>query len=818
MDTRNNLHRMFLATAFGLVVAASGVVVPPSAAEDAVPDNIIEEIVVTARKRAENAQDVPAAISAFRAEELEERGVDNIVEVARLTPNVTLNETSGLLGGSIQAYIRGIGNDPSFDQGVGIYVDDVYVNRIAGTLLDVYDVERIEVLKGPQGNLYGRNTTGGAIKYVSAEPDNETRAHIEGKIGTDELRKVRAGLSGALAEDRLFGSAAISWADQHGYQTNLFDGGKFASQDKLALRGTLVWEATDALRVKFVGDLFRDDSVPRVPTRVAANEAALAGFQALLSTANLFLPGAALLPPGATLDTSVPADKDEVNTAHTVNGYDRFGIDTDGFSLTAHWDLNPSWTLKSITALRLVDLTSPLDLDGSDQVFIDILQERESEDFSQELQLNYASDRLNGVFGLYYLKGDLSIETFTTQTPFLRLLTTHVKETYEDERDLRSFSVYANVDWDINDQWQLSVGGRYTEDEKNLHQLADVTLTQHVAAFLNLPGLEQAPLVLSQLGAQVFPMLPFFNFFLPHTDPQGNFIGLGNSETVTTFPENKFGEDEWSEFTPRATLSYRPNENTMLYAGASTGFKSGGFPTSGAELYPPAYEPETVITYTLGLKTTLLDGSMRINAEAFLNDYEEKQVDVITLIDGTLVQTYANVGKVESRGAEIELLWLPPLAGLTVNLNLGFLNVDVKELIDVLPGSLPRTLGDVSGDRALGYSPELNLQARVQYRAELDGAGSLTLGVDADYRDEMYTNSPVDLTSPFLVQSLADERTLVNAFVTWRSADERLRVKLEVKNLSDKRLLENSFHLSNFIVGGYNRGRTWGLTIGYDLN
>lgn len=149
--------RLALAVGFALLIAGTHLSSSPAMAQ--VADNVIEEIVVTARKRVENAQDVPAAISAFGAEELAERGVDNLVDVARLTPNVTINETSGLLGGSIQVFIRGIGNDPSFDQGVGIYVDDVYLNRIIGSLLDVYDVERIEVLKGPQGNLYGRNTT-----------------------------------------------------------------------------------------------------------------------------------------------------------------------------------------------------------------------------------------------------------------------------------------------------------------------------------------------------------------------------------------------------------------------------------------------------------------------------------------------------------------------------------------------------------------------------------------------------------------------------------------------------------------------------------
>lgn len=815
MSPRNLLCRATLGAATVVLIASAALVPAPAIAQ-----NVIEEVLVTARKRTENLQDVPAAVSAYSGDELEDRGVDNIVEVARLTPNLTINETSGLLAGAIQVFIRGIGNDPGFDQGVGIYVDDVYLNRTGGALLDVYDVERIEVLKGPQGHLYGRNTTGGALKYVSREPDNETRIRLEGKLGTDDLRKVRAGFSGAIAEDSLFGSFAVSKIDHDGYQTNLYDGSEFAAQDKLAMRGTLIWQAADRLRLKIVGDMLRDDSDPYIPTRVGVNlggPAGLGAFGALLSTANLFLPGAAYLAPGEALDTSLPMNLDEVNTAFVTGGFDQYKRDNNGLSFTIDWDLNDAWSLKSVTGLRTTESNNPFDFDGSHQVFIDTLQEWETRDVSQELQLHYTSDNVNAVAGFYYLDGDFDNVSLTTQTPFLRLLTSHVKRTHSDDRKLESTSVYANVDWDLNEQWQVSVGGRYTTDRKTIDQVADVTLTQHIAAFVNLPGLERAPLVLSQFGAFVAPNLPFFNFFLPHRDTRGNIVGLGNTETVITYPENKIGDDKWSEFTPSAKLSFRSSENTLWYAGVSTGFKSGGFTFTGSAYNAAAYEPETVTTYAVGMKTTLADGSLRFNAEAFLNDYQDKQFTVIALDDqtGTLVQTNDNVGELETRGFEFELLWLPPVDGMAVNLNLGYLDVKVKELVDeVAPG----TLGNVADDRAMGYSPELTAQARVQYTANLNGAGTLTFGADANYRDKMYTDSPVDLTDPFFLNTLSEDRIVANAFLTYRSNEGRWRLTLEGKNLGDKRVLENTFNVSNFILGGYSRGRTWGLTVAYDMH
>ncbi len=813
MSQSSFLRRAVLGVAIAVLGAGNVMVMAPVFAQ-----NVIEEIVVTARKRAENLQDVPAAVSAYSAEQLKDRGIDNIVEIGRLTPNMTVNETNGLISGAMQIFIRGIGNDPGFDQGVGIYVDDVYLNRTSGSLIDVYDVERIEILKGPQGNLYGRNTIGGAVKYVSAEPGDERRVHFEAKVGSDDLRKIRAGASGPLAEGSVWGSVAFSKMEHTGYQTNRFNGNQYAAPDILSARGTLVMQATDSLRLKLVADLMRDRSDPYIPNRVAVNLAGQRGLvavQGVLSTANNFVPGGAYFAPGQTVDTSLPTDIDEVNTAFIAGGFDEYFVDTNGLSLTAQWDLDEAWSLKSVTAIREMDRAAPFDFDGSDQVFIDTLQQWETEDFSQEFQLNYSSERVNAVFGVYLLEGDYNNVSLTTQTPLLRFVTTHVKTTHQDLRPLESTSFYANVDWDFNEQWQLSVGGRFTTDKKEINQVADVTLTQHVAAFVSIPMLEMVPLVLSPLGAQIFPNLPFFQYFLPPMDGLGNIIGLGNTPTVTTFPENKIGEDEWEEFTPSAKLSYRLNEDTLLYAGISTGFKSGGFSYTGRDYVAPVYEPEFVTTYSVGVKTTLLDGTMRLNFEAFQNDYEDKQFTVVFLEGGSLVQTNDNLGELGTRGAEFELLWLPPVEGLAVNLNVGILDVEIDELIgDVSPG----VRGNIADRSAIGYAPEMTVQARVQYTMPIGRAGSVTLGLDADYRDEMYTDTPIEVNDPFLSQAVSESRTISNAFASFRSSDNRWRVSLDVKNLSDKRVLQNTFHVSNFIMGGYSRGRTWGLTLGYDTN
>ena len=825
------------------------VVMMPMVPVPALGQQIIEEIVVTARKRSENLQDVPAAVAAFNAQELEERGIDNIAEIGRLTPNITVNETSGIVAGGLQVFIRGIGNDPGFDQGVGVYVDDVYLNRAGGALIDVYDIERIEVLKGPQGHLYGRNTIGGAIKYVSAEPSDEARVHVSAKIGTDDQRNFKASLSGPLAQDVLWGSFAVSQVGRDGYQTNLYDGGEYAGADILSARGTLVAQFSDSLRVKLVADMMRDDSEPIVPNRVAVNlggPSGLGTFQALLSGASQIFPGAALLPPGdratalqplrnptgllpaeSLLDTRVPTDIDEVNTAHIENGFDEHYIDTDGMSLTATWDFAEAWSLKSITGVREVDRTNIGDYDGSAQRFINTTQFWKSEDFSQEFQLSYTGERINALLGYYYLEGEINRPAFTEQRAILRLLTDHDKTTHVDEQSIESTSFYANVDWNITERMQLSLGGRLTTDKKELHQLADVELITYPAVcFINpsqgvdcnpLGGVF-APLVLSPAGWQALqplaPNLPGFGGFL--RDPQGNVVEY---RTGITYPENKIGEDEWDEFTPSLRLSYRVSDDTLVYGGWSTGFKSGGLDNTGPDPISATYEPELVTTWSIGAKSTLLDGTLRLNFEAFLNHYEDKQFTSVVLTeDQRLVQQNDNVADAESSGAEVEILWLPPVDGLAINVNVGILDIEIDEFIaEVSPEMTPGVLGDIADNSALGYSPELTVQARVQYTMPVGRFGALTFGVDADYRDDMYTTSAVNLASAFRIQSKSEARTLTNAFLSFSTLDDRWRVRLEGKNLSDKRRLENSFIISNFMLGGYQRGRTWGLSVAYQM-
>ncbi|MEP5764001.1 MAG: TonB-dependent receptor [Halieaceae bacterium] len=762
----------------------------------------IEEVVVTARKRNENLQDVPMAVSAFTGDQLQNLQVDDITEVARMTPNVTMNETSGLVGGAISVFMRGIGNDPGLDQGVGIYVDDIYLNRTSGSLLDVFDVERIELLKGPQGNLYGRNTIGGAVKYITREPGDELEANLEVKGGSDSYYRIKGAVSGPLVDNTLFGSVAFSYKQRDGYQDNSYNGGEPWDADTGAIRGTLLWTPIDNLKINLVADYNKDSAKPPVPNRVALDLATIGGIDFVTTGASLFFgPGTALY--DTPHDVSFPRDEDDVATSF-IRGYDQYEIKQTNVGLTVSWDINDRWALKSVTGARFLRQTQPFDFDGSSQDWINTIRDGlDSDDISQEFQLNFTGDAVTGVFGAYYLNGRQTQDTNTTfQTPRLRAVQYHTKDTYKDDRDLDSYSAYGNVDWDFAEDWQLSVGGRYTRDEKDESQRATVDQGFYALALLQpFVGLPSSAVLAIQPGQEAnVEASPLFLAWAANP----RFFEM-------SAPEDTNADDDWTEFTPSGRLSYNFSDDVMAYGGIATGFKSGGFNRSGGNA--SSYDPEKVTTYTLGVKSTLLDGTLRVNAEAFYNDYTDKQLSAIQLLpSGDLQEITSNVGEVTGQGAELEVTWLPPVEGLSFNFNLGYLDNDVDSFSSKDDDG---NKIDLSNTTELGYSPEWTGQLRASYEFPLANYGDVIIGTDVSYQDEMYTSSPIDTTDPLQQAQQADDHYIWNAMVAFTTSDDRWRIAVEGKNLNDERVLVNTFDIGIVATGGYNPPRTWAASVGY---
>ncbi len=763
---------------------------------------MLEEVVVTARKRSESMQEVPMAISAFSADQLQAAQVDDILDLERMTPNVTLTTTGGLIAGAVSIFMRGIGNDPGFDQGVGIYLDDVYVNRTTGGILEVFDTERVEVLKGPQGNLYGRNTIGGAVKFVSKEPTEEFTGHVEATTGEFDLVKVKANVSGPIIGDTLLGSFGAMYKNRDGIQTNTYDGGEYWDEDVAAYRGALLFNVTDNLRVKLSADYNKDESAPSIPNRVGLDlNSGLFGTGAnfVLTGGNTYLgPGIGLV--DGPQDTSVPTDIDRVSSEY-VDGFGQYEIEATTFAATVEWALNEQWTLKSVTAQRSVDNTQPFDFDGSEQQFITTIRDIESDDFSQELQLNFSGDSVQAVAGLYYLDGEQDAPQTTSQ--YFRLLVTedNFKDTYKAHNEVESTSAYFNVDWNFTESWQASIGGRYTEDKKDESQLA--TVTRGFPAFAGLKGFPPDAVGFVRPGQEsAAEQAPLFAYWA------SAYTGLKNSTyQQISYPEDVQASDKWTEFTPSAKLTWFASDDAMVYASYASGFKSGGFNRDGGVATP--YDPEIVDTYSLGMKTTWLDGTMRINGEAFFNDYQDKQLATVVLDGADLKKTVGNVGKLETSGAELEVLWLPPVEGLVVGVNVGYLDTDVKEYASAE--------GDRASTTAIGFSPKWTSQGRVSYDFDVSDWGTATIGTDVSYRDDSYTNSPIDLTSYSADLQVQESHVIWNAVAAFRTRDEHWRFALEGKNLDDKRVLTNTYEIGPIVTGAYNMPRTWALSVGYNF-
>ena len=444
----------------------------------------IEEIVVTARKREESLQDVPISISAFPGSELETYQVDNIVDLETLVPNVTLTESGGLTTGSLLVFIRGIGSDPGFAQGVGIYTDDVYLNLQAGALLEVLDVERIEVLKGPQGHLYGRNTLGGAIRYITRKPGDELRVRFDGGFGRFTEWFARGSISGPISQT-LGGSLSLLYRQRDPIQKNTFtatEEGEFWGADIGAYRASLQWAPSEAVRFSLGANITSDGSEPRVGKRVGVNAAQLAQIENPFSRgASALVPNAAPIPTANDVRPFGESDHpDRISTEFTAatgaggvpgslvtgKSLDDYEINTQAFSLTAEFDLGPRWTLKSVSALRSIDDFQVFAFDGTTQTFINTIQDRETSDFSQELQLNYSGDSISLVTGIYYLDGGLDRGPVAGDiTPRLLSVTRRETRTTRQDDGIESLAGYVNLDWRISESWELALGGRFTRDE-----------------------------------------------------------------------------------------------------------------------------------------------------------------------------------------------------------------------------------------------------------------------------------------------------------------------------------------------------------------
>jgi iron complex outermembrane recepter protein len=406
-----------------------------AAAQDAPTSS--EEIVVTARKREENVQEVPVAVTVVTSDELEEAAAADISELQQQVPNLAVYQGRNQ-STTLTAFLRGIGQaDPLWgvDPGVGLYIDDVYMARPQGALLDVYDVERIEVLRGPQGTLYGKNTIGGAIKYVSRPLTDDRSGSVSLSVGEWETRDVRASFGGALVPGKLRGKLALASLNRGGYGTNLLTGRDVSDRKTLALRGGLDWILSERTKVGFSADYTKDDAEPK-------------GYQRLV--ANRLCPAFGI--------TCAP-NEDRWDTQSGLAPLN--GTESMGGSIVVSSRLNDAWDFKSISAYRESDSENNIDFDTTPARIVDVSATYYDEQLTQEFQFVYdGGGKLAGVLGAYYFDGEAGglVKNIFVNAQFG---TTNGK-TLTD-----SIAVFGDGSYTITDKLTLNGGLRLTREKKN---------------------------------------------------------------------------------------------------------------------------------------------------------------------------------------------------------------------------------------------------------------------------------------------------------------------------------------------------------------
>ena len=757
-------------------------------------DALIEEVVVTARRREEGLQSAPIAISAYTGDSLDYRGVTRLDQLAKFAPGLTLENNPSFGGASNSAaiYLRGIGQKeflPTTEPGVGLYVDGVYVARSVGAILDIVDVERIEVLRGPQGTLFGRNTIGGAISVVTRQPEigGEVQGSLSASTGTDSLMHLSGSIEGTVSETAAARLSVASFT-QDGYVQRT-DGIDLGDDDTLTARLAVNWQPTDALSGQFSIDVTRDRENGPAMQLLGIDFTDLSQLQGVVLAppppmAFVHNVTTAALGPGQPCAATNASGQGVTSNPASANCYDSRYIGADGqnegtapafsetdllgLSATFTYDISDTMELKSITATRSLESEFARDGDHSPHRISQFHDDLEQDQFSQEFQLLGSRDNLNWILGAYYFNEDgVNVNTLDFTVSNFRS---------GGSFDNEALAIFAQGTYDLNDDLHLTLGGRYTDEQKSF--TPDQIIYQNYY---------------EGISGQVPPGNPLAALDAP-------FLRAG--ERILPPLEKDI---DISEFTQMANLSYDVGENMMVYLSYTEGFKSGGFtqrvfppivapftaPVGTADIdLIPTYEPEFVEVLELGFKGTFAGGRLRLNGALFSTDYEDLQVQVFN----SVAPVTQNIGKASIEGVELELL-ASPGNGWLVESSVSLLDASYDEI------DTGNTLIGRSND--FERVPETTVSLGVSREMTLGANGTLVLRGDWSYRSETFNDA---YNTPLLETESTD---LIDASARWLSADESWTVILSATNLTDEEYLVTGVYGTAFqsFEGMYDRGR-----------
>jgi len=712
----------------------------------------LEEVIVTARRFEERLQDTPVSISTFTAEELAERSILTTEDLDLITPNLEFTNDTTLAGNnnSSNIFIRGVGQtDPTstVDPGVGLYIDDVYMGQSIGGTMDFRDIANVQVLRGPQGTLFGKNSVGGAILLTTVEPGDDFGGSIRAGVGSDKLADLFLAFDAPFS-DTVKSRFSFGARQQDGYVTRVQTGEDLGDTDTWTATGKLVFTPNERFRGKVQMDYTKADENGHPFVFAAVNESAT--FP-IIASRDAGCPGATFPPPGIP----VPMIEDDrcANDFQNKGPYNNNGtypieskLTNWGVSLHLDFTLSDAWDLISVTAYRELQWEGIRDADNTPLTILHTDYDSDGDQFSEELRLLFASDRVQGTAGVFYYQeyiDDIVYVQLNDPAPGVQ------EDSDNNITDNSSWAVFTQWTFDATEQLAITAGGRYTEDTK------------------------------------------------ASTPDQFNYI----NPDAKYLPVQKY-EDTFDDTSIMASLKYAFSDDAMMYLSYSEAFKGGGWNShfNTCQILEPcatqlglvpgtppylnavaaseafatgihSFGPEEAVTWELGFKLDLADNTLRLNGAIFTTDYDELQ---FTYRSG-VAPYLANAGKAGIDGYELEMTWLPADAW-TISAGLGALDTSIDELrtFSVIE------IGDLVGND-LPFAPELKYNAGIGYNAVLGNGWSITPRIDFIHSDHVFWDA--NNTEEISVDS---DYSIINAAIEFGPQSGPWGLRAAVTNATDE--------------------------------
>ncbi len=645
----------------------------------------LEEVVVTARKREENLQDVGAAVIAVGAQELSLRFDKDLQDFANAAPNVIIDDLQQGPGSPVAISIRGIGTtdvEKNFDPTAGVVVDGVFIGVNSGAMVKALDLQSVEILRGPQGTLFGRNSIAGVINITRQRPGSELGGEVRAGYGNYNDKRFEAYVNVPVS-DQLSFKLAGAMNDRDGYFDNLTLGRDSGEQDFFSVSPSILWRPTENLEFYYRYDRNEQDQDSNTVQNMAQDDQMFCFYY-----------------DQCALSVTTPQSGDRYDVLQNEPGKNAF-FNSDMHVFNARWDVGPGYRLEYLFGDFETDEAVTQDWDGTALTLYHTDRPATYGQYSHELRLTHVTDSpLSYTLGAYYWKSNYRIDLLSYigffdyffGLPPGTVGVVPISQTVAQHTE--SYAGFFEGDYQFSDAWTLTLGGRYTKDKKD-------------------SGLIDAG--------------------MPQLATEGSL-------------SNPF-KKEWSEFTPKASLRYRVSPDLMVFGLYSKGFRAGGF--SGRpgtyEAASTAYDPETVDNYEVGIKSEWMDHRLRLNASAYLMKYKDKQEEQsVPTSTGTGQQTIVfNASTAEIKGLEVDLLMLPA-TGWTLAFTLGLLDskyTDFTELDDTTPD--PTDVVDISYLK-LRRAPDVTATITPSYEWPALG-GQMSVQASWHYIDKLeltFYNSP----------------------------------------------------------------------------